>query len=237
VPGSLVHERPPAELATARDLAPLNRHGTLEEVPTYIRCRLNPFYNHRQSTLNQVAPPFVTRGSNSDKVVLEPLGDDYRWMRRGDLTDEQRVLLTGSVMQLYYPRFQDFHIDPLLVSATSELLGVCRERKINVAILLTPENSQFRSWHSEETIRRLDACLQDLQRTYQVPLIDTRAWIGDEGFNDPHHLRLSGAREFTARLGKEALQPMVDGSLNLPIPPADHLQERHALTHPGEARR
>lgn len=201
VPGSLVHERPPAELATARDLPALTRHGTLEEVPTYLRCRLNPFYNHRQPALEEFAPAFVTRADRSDQVVLEPLGDDYHWMRRDDLDDLKRAYLAWSVMQLYHPRLQDFRIDPLLLSATREILDLCRERGITVALLLTPENTLFRSWYSAETLHCLDACLRELQREYQLPLIDARAWVGDGGFNDPHHMSLSGGREFTARLG------------------------------------
>src|SRR5258708_25527121 len=106
----------------------------------------------------------------------------------------------------------DFHVDAQLDSATRELLDMCRRGGIPVTLLLAPEDSQFRSWYSQETQQRLETYLSRLSLDYGVPVIDARDWVPDAAFKDPHHLRMEGARIFTERLCHEVLRPMVEQS-------------------------
>jgi hypothetical protein len=210
LPGSLVHEGTPASFAVVPDL-PALCHGSScgRDLLVFLRCRLNPFYNNRQAILREVASAFVTTADFSDDIRLGPLGDDDGWMRREDLGDEVRANRAVAARAVYFDRLQEFRIDPAQDQATCELLDLCRGRGIRVALLVMPEDSRFRSWYSPETQRRLGCYLDQLRRTYDVPVMDARCWVGDDGFNDPHHLGLRGARVFTERLGREALQPLL----------------------------
>ena len=211
VPGSLVHERAPAEFAAARDVPGLCRNAPWTQVlPVYCRGRLNPFYKHRQTALGHMAPPLVTRVDHRDEITLLPLGDDDHWFRRTG-PNEDRARLIAQARDIYYDRLQDFHIDPQLGGAVSESLDQCRDHGISAIVLLTPENSDYRSWYSAETEQRLQAFLGKLTSRYGVRLIDARAWVSDDGFDDAHHLSLKGAQVFTERLGREVLQPLVGG--------------------------
>jgi hypothetical protein len=210
VPGHLAHERPPAELAALRDVPVLCRHASWKEILlVYARCRLNPFFKQRRATLSRFLPPLVTRAHQSDDVRLLPLGDDDDWMRKENVSAELRTILKEQARDVYFARLQDLHIDPALDRATRELLELCRPRGIPVVLLLTPETKLFRSWCSAETERRLQDYLRRLRDEHGVAVVDARDWVSDEGFNDPHHLRLRGARVFTERLGREVLRPLV----------------------------
>ena len=234
VPACLVHERPPAEWAAARDVPALCRHSAWTQVlPVYSRIRLNPFYNHRQTVLAHLAPPLVTRADRSDDIRLLPLGDDDDWFRRGERTEEERTRLTAQSREVLFDRHQDFHMDPLQDGSICETLDICRKHNIAVVLLLTPENSEYRSWYSAETERRLHAYLKQVQGRYGVPCVDARDWVGDEGFNDANHLRLKGARVFTERLSREVLQPLVAGSRVGPDVPIANVSGRDAFIAPA----
>jgi hypothetical protein len=97
--------------------------------------------------------------------------------------------------------------------AMRELLELCRGQGIAVALLLTPEGSAFQSWYSPEARRCVDDYCDALSREYGVPLIDGRDWLDDTAFADSHHVTLGGAAAFTLRLGREVLQPLIDGKL------------------------
>ena len=44
-----------------------------------------------------------------------------------------------------------------------------------------------------------------------MPVLDTRAWLADDDFIDGHHLFPRSAADFTMRLGREMLAPLVAG--------------------------
>jgi hypothetical protein len=159
--------------------------------------------------LSEFAPAFVTWGEESDLVRLEPLGDDRRWMRRDDLAPEKRAILARMAEMTYRPRLAHWSVDPQLDAATRDLISRCRDKQIPVVVVLTPETSVFRSWYGRETAQQVTEYYDRLSREEIVPVIDAREWVSDDGFNDPHHLNLAGAKAFTARLHREVLCPLV----------------------------
>jgi hypothetical protein len=46
-----------------------------------------------------------------------------------------------------------------------------------------------------------------------VPVVDARTWLDDDDFTDSHHPLQRGAEKFTRRLGRELLEPLVQGRL------------------------
>jgi hypothetical protein len=104
--------------------------------------------------------------------------------------------------------------------ALHELLALCRRQHIRVALVFMPEASVLRDYYAPATLARVDRYLRQLSQENGVPLIDARDWVADADFADTHHLLRSGARIFSARLGREALGPLLGGQ--------DALQERRA---------
>src|SRR5207237_524921 len=93
--------------------------------------------------------------------------------------------------------------------AMRELLALCRARGIQVRLLLTPENSEFRSWYGPHGQQHLQEYLAQLRRDFGVETTDARQWVADGYFCDPHHLRTAGAKVFTQRLAREVLLPLI----------------------------
>ncbi len=153
----------------------------------------------------------MTKASFNDTVILEPLGDDHHWMRVEDHGVEGRKKQTDIARMIYAERLKEMPIDPDLDGATRELLALCRARGIKVTLLLTPENSEFRSWYGPRGEQHLQEYLARLRREFGVETIDARQWVADVHFCDPHHLKTSGATVFTERLGREVLQPLIAG--------------------------
>jgi hypothetical protein len=91
------------------------------------------------------------------------------------------------------------------------LLELCRAERIPVALVLMPEGSDFRSWYSAGASGQVNAFLEGLCQEFGVALIDAREWLPDEGFCDSHHPVPEGAERFSARLGAEAIVPLLRG--------------------------
>jgi len=210
IPGGLTHEGVPASQASFGDLPALCRHADrLKVLSIYGRERLNVVHKHRQYLLSEFAPTFVTWGEEADRVTLEPLGDDRRWMRRENMPPEKRAILARMAEMTYRPRLAQWSVDPQLDAATRDLIGRCRDRQIPVVVVLTPESSSFRGWYSRETAEQVSDYYERLSREEMVAVIDARDWVSDDGFHDPHHPNLAGAKAFTARLYREVLCPLV----------------------------
>lgn len=214
VPGGLGHEGTQASWATAGDLPALLRWTGAGRVwRDYVRNRFNPFYKLRQGVLREVAPAFVTKAAFNDLVTLEPLGDDHKWMRDDGRSAILRRRHADLARSIYGDRLKELPIDRDLDGAMRELLGLCLARGIKVKLLLTPEDSEYRSWYGPRGKQRLSQYLADLRREFGVETVDARSWVPDANFCDPHHLTTAGAKVFTERLGREVLGPLVAGTL------------------------
>jgi hypothetical protein len=95
-----------------------------------------------------------------------------------------------------------------------EVVGLCRQKGIKVAVLYLPEATVFRSWYQAALRTRIDQYLRLLGRMCGFPVIDMRTWCPDRCFMDGFHLNHEGAKAFTARFGREVLRPLVLGKLD-----------------------
>lgn len=120
----------------------------------------------------------------------------------------QRGLLDG--IEKVKPLLEDLHIDPRSDQALRALLAKCRQQGIKTALILMPEPNCTRSWYSAQTRLLVRDYLQRIQADEQVPIIDTRTWQPDDEFADTTHMAGSGVPAFSARLGREVVQPMID---------------------------
>jgi hypothetical protein len=97
--------------------------------------------------------------------------------------------------------------------AWRDLLGLCRREGIPTALVVMPEGPVFRSWYPPRTWALVREFLDDLGREYRVGVIDARDWMAEEDFIDSHHLLPQAAELFSARLGHEALAPLLASRL------------------------
>jgi hypothetical protein len=203
--------------ATLADLPVLLAHTSAGTVlQPYLRARLLPAYQHRQGALQQLAPPLATEVSRGDRIRLSPLGGDEEWCALTTVTPAQRdrarrPLLAGVAAwrPLEVERYD---------RATRALLALCRRERIEVALLLTPEDSLVRA-HYPPALRQFEAYVAGLAAENGVAVCDARAWLGEDDFSDGHHALLGGAARFTQRLHAEVLEPLVAGRLR-PASPA-----------------
>jgi hypothetical protein len=126
----------------------------------------------------------------------------------------KRQALTGLMRSQYLETLQNYALSPDGDRATRALLDLCGREHIQLVLLLMPESSAFRSWYSQRALTTLSQYLDRICGEYHVPLIDARTWVADDDFIDGHHVLQSGALAFTSRLGREVLQPLVEGKLS-----------------------
>lgn len=211
IPGALHHEGVQATMISAGDLPTLCKFANAANVLTvFARSRLNPFFKHRLEVLDRFAQPLSSMVGWQDRIKLRHLGGDDNWIRKDHFPQEMLDKLSLHARSIYFDRLQNFQIDPALDGATRELLALCRRHGVHATIILTPEDSAFRSWYSAQTHRRIDEYLAGIRREFGVEVVDARAWISDDKYFDAHHLRLTGAIEFTHRLHREVIEPLLD---------------------------
>ncbi len=150
-------------------------------------------------------------------VLLRPehRGQDYSfvdasgWAPWPDCTAERRRRALGATRKEYARYFEGFRLGAAPCAALRETVELCRAKGIAVALVLMPEGPVFRSWYPPGSWSEVRSFLGGLTYEYGVPVIDARAWVGEEGFIDSHHLYPHGAEAFTLRLGEEAIAPLL----------------------------
>jgi hypothetical protein len=167
--------------------------------------RLTAMVRYRGALLESIAPEF----SSVRPVSLRAYGGDSGWLRRESLGDGERAALRRTVERQCRQLIADWRMDPLLDGATRDLLMLCRERGIRVALVLFPETTEFRSWYGPGVEDQIQDYLARLRFECGIPIHDARDWMPDACFIDQHHLSNSGAAEFSARLEKEVIAPLV----------------------------
>ncbi|HEY7157442.1 MAG TPA: SGNH/GDSL hydrolase family protein [Gemmataceae bacterium] len=139
--------------------------------------------------------------------------DGTGWFRipwKGDTPEEKSRALKNGLEQIK-PLVNPLRIDPRSDAALRELVEECRRRGIEVALILLPEPSVTRGWYPPQAHTLVHDYLRRLQRAYQLPIIDTRDWVPDEDFLDTCHIGFRGVAPFSERVGREVLQPLLQG--------------------------
>jgi hypothetical protein len=216
VPGFLVHDDLPLQQMALADVPLLWPYSNRPRLVGHMTLqRLNGVHRNRTALLRAVAPEFVTYTEEDKEPALLPLGGDDQWARRDEPSEHEQDALTMLAARRFEKRMTQFQTSPHLVATMNDLISLCGREGIAVAIVLTPEDSRFRSWYGPGAEEALQGYLQELRATFHVPVVDARTWIADDGFTDPHHLKTRGAEEFTIRLEQELLRPWLAGELDV----------------------
>jgi hypothetical protein len=195
--------------AEAGDLSLLRHHMSPWKLyGTYAVERLAASFNHCHAFLRHCAPALLCRDATWDSVPLDPLGGVTGCTKPQIGPDEIRRR-TAVVRSQYFPGLQSLRIANVPDRAMRELLEHCRQYHIEVVLLLAPESSEFRSWYPTRAQNTINRYCDLLSAEYGVSTINARDWLPDECFVDGHHADSKGAAEFSSRLGREVLQPLV----------------------------
>jgi hypothetical protein len=202
------------ETATAGELPLVGRyHPAWRLWSVYLRGRTNPWYRHRLFVLSRAAPLLLPPGVMplQDGIRLGPLGADLTGYTPDHLDHEEIRRRTEDARNGYIPMLHNYHITSMSDRAVRDLAELCRREKIPLVYVLTPEGTEFRSWYPPQALRALDDYCAALRRETGVPIVDARTWVSDDDFTDTHHPLRRGGDVFTLRLGREVLQPLVEG--------------------------
>jgi hypothetical protein len=161
-----------------------------------------PFYGLRFPIVGRLAPRWRTWTLRFEGSRLT---DDAGWLRSElqTVTPEQYRYGLTRMREEYRDKFDGLRFDGAPANALRDSLDFCARQRLQAAVVLMPESSEFRSWYSPAAQAELSELLGRLTQQYAMPLIDARQWLGDESFTDGHHLLPSGAAAFTRRLGNE----------------------------------
>jgi hypothetical protein len=187
-----------------------------ELVKQTLQGSLVPLFSHRSQLLGATATVLLPRVlawkfMNEQGAWKSP--DDTGWIPvpNPPHTEEarQKELEIGrqNIRRLVDP----LSIDPRRDQALRQLLTECRAHRIKAALFIMPEHSEVRRWYSPATLIQVNNYLADIGREHQVPVIDTRDWVADEGFSDAAHMERWAAAPFSERFGREVLQPLLEG--------------------------
>jgi hypothetical protein len=141
----------------------------------------------------------------SDSTATEPEAvasmDPFGWqLAVGSVKPEERKRYEKIAFDGYRPLYASLKPAERARRALEDLLALCRDKGIQVRLLVMPESSGFRALHVPEARREFEAYLGRLQREWGLPLTDARDWVADNDFWDGHHMLPEGARELTLRL-------------------------------------
>jgi hypothetical protein len=187
-----------------------------------------PWYSRRFSIVTRYAPNWIPTAWRHDGWWTQE--DNHGWipLPQNSVTPEDRFHRLVAAHNDYRPALTDYEVSPVADRALRQLLSLCRLHGIRAALLLMPESSEFRAFYDQRACTCLAGYLDRLSHDYEVPLVDARQWLPDDAFLDGHHLFRRTAATFTERLGRELLQPLVEGRTTPSEPPAQRMARAEA---------
>jgi hypothetical protein len=165
----------------------------------YRAAHASPVSLARFSLLSRCVPGWVPWERRVD--YLWDLIDETGWMRYPretiDAVEHARGMRHA---EGYIPRLVDYHLAAGPERAVQELLRLCAEHQIRVALHYMPEGPVFRGWYPAHEPHLRQTLAVRWHAEWGVPTIDTTTWYTDEAlFTDSHHLLPGPARAFTPR--------------------------------------
>jgi hypothetical protein len=161
--------------------------------------------DHRLWFVRHTAPTLLP---SSTSFQLDPYHSDASgWHQMSTITaEEARHLLAAARLSSEHV-CRTFVLSDLKMAALREAIE--RGQQVGaVALVLMPEGPAYRNWYPPTVWEQIHQALVCLSREYDVPLLDLRESVPEEGFFDSHHLYPHGASLYTRRLA-ERLVPLL----------------------------
>ena len=109
----------------------------------------------------------------------------------------------------YFDSLQTLELGRPAERLLEEIVATCRRDEIAIALVRSPEGPTFRSWYPPAARQQVRVFLRDLTDRLGVPLIDAWEWFDDDAFSDSHHFTNDGAIEYSSRLAREVVVPLL----------------------------
>jgi hypothetical protein len=209
-PGAEYNNCLPLIFVQRQDLALLNRYYARPDRlwRDWLLTESLPWFYHRHYLLSLVARHWLARDERLG-IRWQHVDDrGWQWVpghTEGYATNLRRLEATRVACATMY---EHFSISDVTRRTLLEIVDTCRRQHIGVAFLRMPEARVFQDWCPPAIAGQADAFLGSLSREQQVPLIDARNWVGEEGFSDGHHLTPLGAGVFMRRFEQEVIGPL-----------------------------
>ena len=169
---------------------------------------LTPCHAHRYAIASRLFPqllPIWLRLDGDRRVD----GSGWRLRNAQPLSAEDRRCGLQIAWRDFGAPLAKFELCQAACQAQRDLFRRCREERVAAALIWMPEGKSFQRWYPPEVEQKIRRHLEQLCAEFDVPLIDGRDWVEDDGFLDGHHLRHAGAVKFTERLEQDILQPLL----------------------------
>jgi hypothetical protein len=208
VPRDLDEAHVPTPFLQWADLPVLARCGAGRRHLRRRWCRYAAWswYYRRLDILEEMAP-LLLHAARPTNLGLDASG----WERNpaeGRPAESRGRALEGTRAE-YEPLVHDFRVGAGPRAALREALALCRAEGVPAALVLMPEGAAFRSWYGPGAWPQVRGLLEGLGREFGARVIDARCWMPEDAFSDSHHLLPAPAAAFTARLGREAVAPLL----------------------------
>jgi hypothetical protein len=203
----------PADKLHWNDLKILNRYAPQHRWHRYRKWLVETFlpcYTDRRSLLAEFAPSWLTPQNAYLGHYFQRYLSSSGWFAFPiPVSAQQHEKWLEMTRASFRDILADFHVCPEADRIFREMLEICRRENIAVIGLVEmPVESSLRNVYSQEAHQTIETYFTDLCREYDTKLIDASTWLPDEGnFSDGHHILPEGAKEFTLRFWKEALEP------------------------------
>jgi hypothetical protein len=115
--------------------------------------------------------------------------------------DRQQALTVA--YQKYHPILQDFRLGGLGDHSLRQLLGFCRDHRIQTTLVIYPEGPEFRSWYARQAPEIIRQHIVALAQQYKANVVDAWHWYDEVDFGDSHHLLAAGAEKLSQRVSQE----------------------------------
>jgi hypothetical protein len=149
----------------------------------------------------------------------------YDWSRGPDpngwgpialngVSEEQRTTALNNARLEYQEILANMKLGNGPTQALREMLDLCRQERIRVVLVLMPEGTGIRSLYPPRVVAELDRLLGGLAKEYGCSICNARTWLADDAFFDGHHMLRPGAAQFTERLTREVIEPVLQSAIN-----------------------
>lgn len=178
-------------------------------VRQWIEAQLSPCFTHRFKVISAFLPAWLPYHLRRDHNWRDL--DPWGWLPGHSRADDpaQYRKRFQHVREYFGPVFQKYRLGYNSWKAMREMLSLCRDQGIPVALFCMPEGKDFRALYSPEATRLSELLVGNMHKEYGVPVIDTRDWMGPENFIDSFHLLTDGAWKFTERFEEEVIRPLL----------------------------
>jgi hypothetical protein len=177
---------------------------------TWLLDQLLLCHSHRSTLLGVCVPRWLPEDDRPDVRWRGLDGWGFQHVPGYEVHSPERfrsLLHTGPAV--YGGYFGRFRVTEAADYSLTRLLRTCHLEHIRVMLVRMPESSMVRNSYTPAMQAKLDGYLRRLAAGYDVPVVDARKWIADEGFGDGEHMVAAGAVRFSERLAREALGPFL----------------------------